>query len=162
MLIEALPAFAELGLELRIAGEGPLRGAVERAGVAYAGSVEGRAKLDFFAAADIGLVPSLWAEPSGPPYVVLEWLAARRPVLTTRNGGLAESATAPGVASFDGTVQGLTGTLADLADPGAWRELTAAVPDVSSDADVDRWLDEHESVYGALVSAPAGEVSAAR
>ena len=161
MLLEAFPRLADLGFELRIAGDGPLRGAVEGAGARYSGVVEGQAKLDFLAAADIGLVPSLWAEPSGPPYVVLEWLAARRPVLTTRHGGLAESATAAGVVSFDGTAQGLAGALAGLGDPGAWDELTGAVPEVTSDADVERWLDEHESVYRALVSTRVSEVSGA-
>ena len=99
MLLESLPRITSLGFELRIAGDGPLRGEVERANVRYEGSVDGDAKRSFLGAADVGLVPSLWAEPSGPPYVVLEWLAAGRPVLATRHGGLAEAASMPPVDS---------------------------------------------------------------
>src|SRR5205807_1521843 len=79
----------------RFAGDGPLRpelaAAAARGSLGYDGFLDGSRKLDFLAACDVGLVPSLWDEPSGPPYVVCEWLAAGRPVLATPRGGLAEA-----------------------------------------------------------------------
>ena len=80
-LLEAVDALRAAGLELHVAGDGRLRPAVEDAAAAgrlvYHGVVDGAAKVEFFAACDLGLVPSVWQEPGGPPYVVLEWLDCR-------------------------------------------------------------------------------------
>jgi glycosyltransferase involved in cell wall biosynthesis len=118
-------------------------------GVAYAGRVSGTDKTDFLAACDVGVVPSLWQEPSGPPYVVNDWLAARRPVLVTRLGGLAEAAALPGVQAFEpATADGLVAAVGALRDdPAAFGALADAVPVVADDADVRRWLDEHEAAF---------------
>jgi glycosyltransferase involved in cell wall biosynthesis len=151
LLLEAAPALARLGVGLRIAGDGPLRDEVAAAdGVVYAGRVSGSDKTDFLAACDIGVVPSLWQEPSGPPYVVCDWLAARRPALVTRMGGLAEATALAGVQAFEATAAGLVAAVEALrADAAGWSALTAAVPVVSDDADVQRWLDEHEAAFEA-------------
>jgi glycosyltransferase involved in cell wall biosynthesis len=75
----------------RIAGDGPLAPRSNGRRACVRRVRRGAAKDAFLAACDIGVVPSLWEEPSGPPYVVGEWLAAGRPVLTSDRGGLAES-----------------------------------------------------------------------
>ena len=147
LLLDAAPELAAAGIELRIAGEGPLAVRVRESGVAYAGRVSGAAKLKFVADADLGIVPSLWDEPSGPPYVVCEWLAAGRPVLTTTRGGLAEAAKMSGVTAFEPDVDSLTALAASLREPAAWRAATASVPAVPDGSDVDRWLAEHEEAY---------------
>lgn len=155
LLLDAAAELARTGVELRIAGDGPLREQVEAAGVTYAGRVDGRAKAEFLASCDVGVVPSLWEEPSGPPYVVNEWLAAGRPVLVTRRGGLAEAAGADGVHAFDPAPAGLLEALRDLGAEPRWSQASAEVPAAESDADVRRWLDEHELVYEAAVTAGA-------
>jgi hypothetical protein len=38
-----------------------------------------------------------------------------------------------------------------LRDPDEWRRLLAAVPAVDGDADMQRWLDQHEAAYEAAV-----------
>jgi glycosyltransferase involved in cell wall biosynthesis len=139
-----LSAAADYGLRIRIAGFGRARGRVEeaaRAGlVEYVGVVHGRAKAHFLDSCDAGVVPSAWLEPGGPPYSVLEWLGARRAVLVTPVGGLREAvARYSGVVAFTPTAAGLAAALADVTAP----------PEVGDDSDVERWLDEHEQVYGA-------------
>jgi glycosyltransferase involved in cell wall biosynthesis len=66
---------------------------------------------DLLAAVDVVVVPSLWEEPF--PFVALEAMAAGRPVVAFRTGGLSES-----------IVEGETGYLVPLADEDA---LAAAV-----------------------------------
>jgi glycosyltransferase involved in cell wall biosynthesis len=158
LLAEAAPALVRAGLTLRVAGEGPLRPEVETAAargeLVYEGFLDGARKLEFLAACDAGLVPSLWDEPSGPPYVVCEWLAAGRPVLATRRGGLAEAIELlGGVLPLEATPAGIVSAAAALRDE--WR----AVPPPAEDA-VDRWLDDYERLYRAAVGAPAPAVEA--
>jgi glycosyltransferase involved in cell wall biosynthesis len=139
-----LSAAAEYGLRIRIAGSGRARERVEdaaRAGlVEYVGVVRGRAKAHFLESCDAGVVPSAWLEPGGPPYTVLEWLAARRAVLVTPVGGLREAAGRyNGILAFTPTAAGLAAALAHVTAPA----------EVRDDSDVERWLDEHEQVYDA-------------
>ena len=148
LLLAAAPELAREGLVLRIAGDGPLRSEVEAAGdVRYEGRVQGAGKTAFLGACDIGLVPSLWEEPGGPPYVVCEWVAAGRPVLATPRGGLAESTALGGVVPFEPSESGLIEAAQRLRADDAWRAALAATPAVTDDADVERWLDEHEAAY---------------
>jgi glycosyltransferase involved in cell wall biosynthesis len=142
--IDFLLAAAKDGLRIRIAGSGRERRRVENAGreglVDYVGVVHGAEKAAFLAGCDAGIVPSTWLEPGGPPYTVLEWLGAGRPVLVSPIGGLREAADDyAGVVAFDPTTAGLT------------TALTAAVPPppVVDRSDFERWLDEHEAVYAA-------------
>ena len=163
VLVEAAPALARQGLTLRVAGDGPLRPEVEAAAdLVYDGFLDGPRKVEFLAACDVGLVPSLWDEPSGPPYVVCEWLAAGRPVLVAPRGGLAEAAKLlGGVFPLEPTAEGIVAALARLRDEAQWRAAVAAVPQPAADA-VERWLDKVERVYRAALgaSAPAVEASA--
>jgi glycosyltransferase involved in cell wall biosynthesis len=161
VLLEAAPALAREGLTLRVAGDGPLRPEVDAApGLVYRGFLDGSRKLEFLAACDVGIVPSLWDEPSGPPYVVCEWLAAGRPVLVAPRGGLAEAAELlGGVLPLEPTAEGIVAAVARLRDEAQWRAAVAAVPQPAEDA-VDRWLDEVERVYRAVLGAPGPAVEA--
>jgi glycosyltransferase involved in cell wall biosynthesis len=161
VLVEAAPALARVGLTLRVAGDGPLRPEVEAAAdLVYDGFLDGSRKVEFLAACDVGLVPSLWDEPSGPPYVVCEWLAAGRPVLVAPRGGLAEAAELlGGVFPLEPTAEGIVAAVARLRDEAQWRAALTAVPQPAEDA-VERWLDEVERVYRAALGAPAPAVEA--
>jgi glycosyltransferase involved in cell wall biosynthesis len=156
LLLAAAPSLVREGFELRIAGDGPLRSEVEAAKqIGYEGWLRGEELAAFVGSCDVGLVPSLCNEASGPPYVVCEWLAAGRPVLATRGGGLVEAARGGGVRLFDGTPAGLAEAVAQLSDEAEWRRLVAALPIAADDAEVQRWLDEHEAAYDAAVEATA-------
>lgn len=149
-VLEAVPALAALGVTVRVAGDGRLRERVDAAAgpaLEVAGRVSGDAKLDFMASVDLALVPSLWAEPSGPPYVLLEWLSAGRPALVSGRGGLAETHGLPGVVPAEPTAEGIVHAVESLLDEEAWRSVLSSLPAVQDDRDVDRWLDEHEAVY---------------
>lgn len=148
-LLGAAPGLAELGVSVRIAGNGRLRAAVEAAegpGLRYAGVVLGEEKLAFIEAADAAVLPSLWAEPSGPPYALLEWLAAGRPALVSTRGGLGEARGMPGVLAIEPTPEGIVDGVRRLLD-GAWDEARGKVRQVTDAEDVERWLDEHEAIY---------------
>jgi len=155
-VLAAAPQMRVLGLELRIAGDGRLRPAVEAAtgeGVAYSGPVHDAAKVAFFEQVDLGLVPSTYEEPSGPPYVVLEWLAAGRPVLASTRGGLGEAGALPGVLPIDPTADSIVAAVRGLLDDRAWSRALAGVVPPGDDGDFDRWLDAHEAVYATATRA---------
>jgi glycosyltransferase involved in cell wall biosynthesis len=160
LLVDAAPALAGSRIRLRVAGEGPLRGRVEAADIDYAGRLEGTAVEEFTLGCDAGIVPSTWNEPSGPPYTVCEWLAARRPVLAARRGGLAEAEGMAGVSGFEPTVPELVRAVLGLSEAGAWGGLSAAVPEITDRRDVERWLDEHEAAYRAATGRRAPRVGA--
>jgi glycosyltransferase involved in cell wall biosynthesis len=159
LLLAAAPSLAREGLVLRIAGEGPLRREVEAADhVHYEGWLPRHELGGFMGSCDVGLVPSLCNEASGRPYVVCEWLAAARPVLATRRGGLIEATRGGGVVTFDESPAGLVEAALRLRVDEEWRRVIATLPDVDDDADLRRWLAEHEAVYEAAlrgVAAPA-------
>lgn len=149
-LLEAAPALHERGIELRLAGNGRLRSLVEAnvgPGLSYSGTVLGEARLRFFEEADLAVVPSAWEEANGPPYVVAEWLAAGRPVLASTRGGLGEAAQLPGVLPIEPTAGGIVSAVEQLTDERIWRETIASVARPQDDADLERWLDDHEAVY---------------
>jgi glycosyltransferase involved in cell wall biosynthesis len=152
LLLAAAPELARSGVRVRIAGDGPLRARVEDASVDYAGRLDGPAVAEFTRACDAGIVPSTWEEPGGPPYTVCDWLAARRPVLAARRGGLTEMDGLGGVTGFEPTSDGIVGAVSALRDPGSWDGLVAALPEVADDRDLGRWLDEHEAVYRAAIA----------
>jgi glycosyltransferase involved in cell wall biosynthesis len=154
VLLEAAPRLAELGYDLGIAGSGRLRGDVEAVAarlpnVVYAGRVEGERRSAFLAGCDLGIVPSVWDEPGGPPLALLDWLAAGRPVLSSGRGGLAELEGAGGVLLVEPAADALVRVLASLREEGAWARLRAAVrpPELPSP---DEWLDAYERVLRGL------------
>ncbi len=88
-----LDAFSSSGLDgarLRVAGDGPLRGMVERAGpaVEYLGWIDDACKDEFLAGLDCLVVPSEWKDPA--PLVINEAVARRLPVIGARAGGIPE------------------------------------------------------------------------
>lgn len=94
----------ELGT-LRLAGDGPLRSlavsaAAARADVTYLGPLDRAATLAEVAAAACVVVPSIWHDVL--PTIVLEALAAGRPVLGSNLGGIPYLVGADGVAGSDG------------------------------------------------------------
>jgi glycosyltransferase involved in cell wall biosynthesis len=150
VLLDAAPRLVELGFELRIAGSGRLRPAVEaaaegRPGIVYAGRVSGESRDSFLAECDIGIVPSVWDEPGGPPLVLLDWLSAGRPVLSSGRGGLSELEGARGVVEIEPTPDAIVRAAAAVRRPDAWRELAGEVrpPILPSAAE---WLEAYERV----------------
>jgi glycosyltransferase involved in cell wall biosynthesis len=150
-----LDAAAGLDVGLHVAGDGRLRERVAKEpGVRYDGSVSGERKTAFLAGCDLGVVPSVWDEPGAPPFTVLDWLFAGRPVLASARGGLAEVAgELPGLIQVEPTAESIRAALERLSDPDAWRHAVGAVqpPDPSGRTRED-WLDAHQRVYGAVRS----------
>lgn len=115
-----LDAMRELpGVELRIAGEGPLREALERrasllpggARVAFLGYQREEALRELVAGARLVVVPSVWYENS--PLAIYEAFALGKPVVGARLGGIPEL-----------VEPGRTG---ELAAPGDAADLARAV-----------------------------------
>jgi glycosyltransferase involved in cell wall biosynthesis len=153
-LLRAIPELNRLGCSVRIAGDGRMRAAVEHAaadslGLVYEGVVSGAAKEEFFQRCDLGIMPSVWAEPGGPANVMVEWLSAGRPVLVSNRGGLGEAIELfAGAVALEPTVEGIVAAVAPLLDAGAWQRAVRAVrpPSVGGD-DVSRWVSDHERIF---------------
>ena len=151
VLLAAAAQLGEAGFVVQIAGAGRLRGLVEEAAargvVHYAETVHGEAKRRFVEATDLAVLPSTWEEPGGPPYSVAEWLAAGRPILVSRRGGLEEiGAQFAGAVTMECGPEGLVEAARRLADSAAWDELVRSIP-APDDAAAAEWLDRHEAVY---------------
>ena len=159
VLLAAVEPLSQLGIRVKIAGDGRLRANVEAAAgdclLDYGGVVTGDGKSRFIAACDVGAVPSLWAEPGAPSFTVLEWLAAGRPVVCSLRGGLGEAARSlPGMIAVEPSVDAIVAACTRLVDPVEWkRALGAAAAPVGVDGDHDRWLSDHVRVYEDLVRA---------
>ena len=155
-LVEAAPALADLGYVVQIAGDGRLRDLVEEAAlrgqVRYHERVHGDEKARFIESTDLAVVPSRWEEPGGPPYSIAEWLAAGRPVIASRRGGLAELPHLfDGVIPMDGGAAGIVAAVRGVAD--RWREVVATVDGRDGQA-MDGWLDRHREVYELALEQP--------
>lgn len=157
-LLEAARRLATQGCSTRIAGDGRLRAEVEAAaadpgsGVTYDGPVSASAKSEFLAACDLGVVPSVWAEPGGPNRTMIEWLLAGRPVLISRRGGLGEVADLyPGSIAIEPTEEGIVEAVQALLEPGAWETALAragAMVAGTEDA-MTGWVEAYEQVLEA-------------
>jgi glycosyltransferase involved in cell wall biosynthesis len=156
LLLEAASRLEALGLTLRIAGEGRLRDEValaaeQRANVQWDGAVLGERKERFFEACDIGVVPSVWAEPGGPTYTMVEWLSAGRPVFVSRRGGLGEVAGLyPGSIPLEPTVDSIVESIAALLEPARWEETVAAVRPIDAEQKLEDWVERHEALYRSM------------
>jgi glycosyltransferase involved in cell wall biosynthesis len=153
VLLAAVEPLSQIGVRLRIAGDGRLRRTVEAAAATglldYHGVVSGVEKSRFLAGCSLGAVPSVWAEPGAPPFTALEWLAACRPVICSLRGGLGEAARSlPGMIAVEPTVEALVGACSSLLDPVAWRRaLDAAAMPLGRVGDHERWISDHVRVY---------------
>jgi glycosyltransferase involved in cell wall biosynthesis len=156
-LVAIGPELAAMGISLRIAGDGRLRPEVERlaasiSSVHYAGVVTGDDRLAFFGACDLGIIPSVWEEPGGPTYAMVEWLSAARPVISSTSGGLREAlAHTTGVIPVHPTPAHLLEAITRLRDEPTWRRALAAVaPPDENPAEQERaWVATHEAIYRA-------------
>ncbi len=152
LLLEAVPALAALGLEVRIAGSGRLLEEVKATAAAqpsvhYHGVVGGADKEDFFEACDIGIIPSVWAEPGGPTHTLIEWLSSGRPVLVSRRGGLGEVVDDfAGAIAIEPTVAGIVAAVRHLTSGQAWKQGVDRVAPIAADAH-DRWVSTYEAIY---------------
>jgi glycosyltransferase involved in cell wall biosynthesis len=154
-LVAAAPSIASVGVRLRIAGSGRLREMVERAAGTsfdYVGRVSGEDRIAFMESADIGILPSRWNEPGGPSYAVCEWLAAGRPVIVSARGGLRELEGRGGLLFAEPSAQGIAEGVREACR--AWPTLRDGLSPAADGRDLERWLDEHESVYRDLVTRP--------
>ncbi len=119
--------------------------------VHYHGLVTGKAKEDFFEACDVGVIPSIWAEPGGPVYTMIEWLFSGRPVIVSRRGGLAEVADEfGGVIAIEPTAEGIVTAIRRLSFDSTWRQEVSQVRPIVPDA-YDGWIRTHESIYRSAV-----------
>jgi glycosyltransferase involved in cell wall biosynthesis len=157
-LLGAAEQLRRAGFVVHVAGDGRLRPAVEaaagRGSVVYHGLVADDAKRAFFAACDLGVVPSIWPEPGAPPWVVLEWLAAGRPVLASNRGGLGERlGEFPGAIPIEPTAEKLLEAVQALARPDRWA-ATVVTGRVAATGDEERWLRDYEAVLRSAISEP--------
>lgn len=115
-------------LQLRIAGDGPLRGVVEEAAradpsISYEGWVPEIEIFDLMGRARAVLVPSEWYE-GGGPLVTLRSLAVGTPVVISDLENISQYVRedGTGVAFEPGNAQSLAGVLTQVAaDPAGWR-----------------------------------------
>jgi glycosyltransferase involved in cell wall biosynthesis len=155
LLLEAIPQLESLGFTLRLAGEGRLRDDVARAAkthgnVEWVGSVLGEGKWRFLEGCDLGIVPSVWAEPGGPTFTMAEWLAAGRPVLVSNRGGLGEVADVyPGSIPLEPTAASIVDSVAALRDDDRWGELIASVRPVEGSGSQE-WAAKYVAIYESM------------
>lgn len=143
----------------RFAGHGRLvRYVAEKAAqlpnVEYDGVVDAASKRAFFAACDVGIIPSVWAEPGGPTHTLIEWLAAGRPALVSRRGGLGEVVDSyAGVVPIEPTADAMTDAIARLLEPAVWNDLVRSVRRPDNAGEIDRWVERHLEIYESLAGA---------
>lgn len=122
-------AVTPTGMQLVIAGDGPLRTLVEERAatdrsITFLGWVEEQTVTDLMASAEVVVVPSQWYE--GAPLVILRSLGVGTPVLVSDLENLSTEVLQDGAgwAFPTGDVQGMAGSLARLvADPDRARVL---------------------------------------
>jgi glycosyltransferase involved in cell wall biosynthesis len=157
LLLEASSRLAPLGVTLRLAGDGRLREDVARAAassanVEWAGRVIGEDKWRFLESCDLGLVPSVWAEPGGPTFTMAEWLAAGRPVLVSNRGGLGEVAGVyPGSMPIEPTVGSIVSSISSLGDASRWADLVAEVEPIEGQG-VEEWAEGYLALYRSVTA----------
>jgi glycosyltransferase involved in cell wall biosynthesis len=163
LLLGAAAGLRSLGVRLRIAGDGKLREEVDRAAsthpnVESVGPVLGEAKTRFFEECDLGVVPSVWAEPGGPTFTMAEWLGAGRPVLVSNRGGLGEVAGRyPGSLPIEPSVDSLIAKVSRLLEPGLWPKVVDDVRPIRDAAlGLEAWTRKHVDLYRAVAGGGDG------
>ncbi|MDQ3641081.1 MAG: glycosyltransferase [Actinomycetota bacterium] len=128
VMLEAWRRASPAGVELRIAGDGPLRRELEASapvGVRFLGHLAPECVRAELAAARALLVPSTCYE-GGEPIVILEALAAGTPVVASDLGGMAETLAPLGA-----------GALVPPGDLEAWRSRLEALATGGPSLDAD-------------------------
>jgi len=148
----AAPALRALDARLVVAGEGPLRAALEQRVEAH--GLGGRVRFlglradvpDLLAAADVFVLPSRW---EGNPLVVMEAMAAGRPVIATAVGCVPELVSdAVGRRVPAGDAAAMAAAMRDLAVDRPLREGLGAAAQAVAQARFDIATMAH--AYGAL------------
>jgi glycosyltransferase involved in cell wall biosynthesis len=140
-------------LPIRIAGEGPLVGEVERATMAaphlaYLGRLDRGSVTELLGSARVVVMPSLWREPG--PLSALEAMAAGTPIVAYENGGLAEYVSdARGGIVIPPSVENLAEAVAAAyGDRARWQELSASARRaVEEHHALPVYLDRLEEIY---------------
>jgi glycosyltransferase involved in cell wall biosynthesis len=164
LLLEAASRLARLGVVIRIAGDGRMRDEVRRAAaghtnVTWVGPVQDEQKERFLVECDLGIVPSVWAEPGGPTFTMAEWLAAGRPVLVSTRGGLGEVAGRyAGSVAVEPDADAIVDAVEALSDPVRWRELAAAVRPLQLEPGLEEWTERHEQMYRTVTTVRSNRV----
>ena len=152
ILLDALASVHQAGMDVRctLVGDGPLRGTIEQRRDTLAlgdrlrlvGSVEAARVPAYYAEADVIVLASF---SEGVPVVLMEAMAAGRPVVATRVGGVAELVehARNGLLVPPGDAEALADALQQLAtNRRQARELGAAAPQrVAEEFAVDRAAD---------------------
>jgi glycosyltransferase involved in cell wall biosynthesis len=152
-LLQGAAGLKRLGLRLRLAGDGRLRSAVidateRHSNVEWLGLVTGDHKRRFFESCDLGIVPSVWAEPGGPTFTMIEWLTAGRPVLVSNRGGLGEVAGVyPGSVAIEPSVESILEAIKEACETSRWSELVGAARSSGSRREVESWTTAHTEIY---------------
>lgn len=146
------------GLDVTVAGDGPMRQDMERAAAAlpnltYRGRLPGQAVRELLCGARVAFMPSTWHDPG--PLASLEAMAAGTPLVVYERGGLTEYVTnadagvviAPDVRRAAAAIDGLAN------DADTWcrfsRNGTAAAAGAHS---LPRYLDELLPIYEEVAS----------
>jgi glycosyltransferase involved in cell wall biosynthesis len=141
----------------RIGGHGRLAPMVAAAAerlpaLTFDGTIHREEKPAFIDGCDVGIIPSIWAEPGGPTHALAEWATASRPALVAARGGLAEVAgSVPSVITIEPTATGIVSGLEDLSRADRWAQVLAARPTWDAVAEVSGWIDRHLELYRELV-----------
>jgi len=157
---------AGLPVELRLIGDGPLRGSIEaqvvRLGmtdaVRFLGSIDYAAYLAELAAAHAVIQPSIIASDGdtegGAPTVLIEAQAAGKPIVTTLHADIPEivRAGSSAVVVAEGDADQIGRALVELlADPGRWIEMgTAGRRHVETEHDIRTQMQKLETIYEQL------------
>ncbi len=144
----------------RIGGHGRLAGlvrehAARQSNLIYHGTVGSSDKRGFIERCDVGVIPSIWAEPGGPTHVLVEWLTAQRPTLVSARGGLGEVAGGGGVPTQP-TADGIVRSLTALADPAAWERALATRGRWDATSELDSWVGRQIELYDELAGRSSG------
>jgi glycosyltransferase involved in cell wall biosynthesis len=133
------------GLDVAVAGAGPLEDEVRAGPVHFAGTLSRAGVHELFGAARVAVVPSRWAEPAG--LVALEAMAAGTPVVAYRAGGLAELVEAGGGVLTEPA--GLAAACLRLeGDRDEWgRRSLSGLEAVATTFSEERHIDRIERVY---------------
>lgn len=156
LLLAIAPRLESLGFRLLLAGDGRLREEVARVAeaspnVEWVGPVLGEEKWLFLERCDLGIVPSVWAEPGGPTFTMAEWLAGGRPVLVSNRGGLGEVAGAyPGSIALEPTADSIVESVSAVREPRRWADLVAAVRPIEG-LGPEEWAAKHVALYETML-----------